>query len=49
MDFAMSAKTADYHRRLSTFMIEHIFPAEAGYERRVEIGREKSALAEAVI
>ncbi|HET9875678.1 MAG TPA: acyl-CoA dehydrogenase family protein [Mycobacterium sp.] len=33
MDFAMSAKTADYHQRLSAFMIEHVFPAEADYER----------------
>ncbi len=29
----MSAKTADYHRRLSTFLIERIFPAEADYDR----------------
>ena len=33
MDFAPSAKTADYHRRLSEFMIERVFPAESTYER----------------
>jgi hypothetical protein len=32
MDFPMSAETADYHQRLSTFMLEHIFEAEARYE-----------------
>jgi acyl-CoA dehydrogenase len=31
MDFAMSAKAADYHKRLSAFMTEHVFPAEAEY------------------
>ncbi|OHV06766.1 (R)-benzylsuccinyl-CoA dehydrogenase [Mycobacterium talmoniae] len=33
MDFAMSATAADYHKRLSAFMIERVFPAEADYER----------------
>ncbi|MBS9533816.1 acyl-CoA dehydrogenase family protein [Mycobacterium sp. M1] len=33
MDFAMSATTADYHRRLSTFLIEHVLPAETEYDR----------------
>ena len=31
MDFAMSAKAADYHARLTDFMTEHVFPAEASY------------------
>ncbi|MCV7278792.1 acyl-CoA dehydrogenase family protein [Mycolicibacterium flavescens] len=31
MDFAMSAKAADYHDRLTSFMTEHVFPAEADY------------------
>jgi acyl-CoA dehydrogenase len=31
MDFAMSAKAADYHKRLSDFMVENVFPAEASY------------------
>jgi acyl-CoA dehydrogenase len=39
MDFAMSAKAQDYHKRLSAFMTEFVFPAEAEYERyRVEKG-----------
>lgn len=29
----MSAKTAGYRRRLSSFLIERIFPAEADYDR----------------
>ena len=33
MDFAMSAKAQDYHKRLSAFMTEFVFPAEAAYER----------------
>jgi acyl-CoA dehydrogenase len=33
MDFAMSAKAQDYHKRLSAFMTEFVFPAEAEYER----------------
>jgi acyl-CoA dehydrogenase len=33
MDFAMSAKAADYHKRLSAFMTEFVFPAEAEYDR----------------
>jgi acyl-CoA dehydrogenase len=39
MDFAMSAKAQDYHKRLSAFMTEFVFPAEAEYERyRTEKG-----------
>ncbi|MGV0800478.1 acyl-CoA dehydrogenase, partial [Mycolicibacterium elephantis] len=39
MDFAMSAKAQDYHKRLTAFMIEHVFPAEAAYHRyREEAG-----------
>jgi acyl-CoA dehydrogenase len=39
MDFAMSAKAQDYHKRLSAFMNEFVFPAEAEYHRyRVETG-----------
>jgi acyl-CoA dehydrogenase len=39
MDFAMSAKAQDYHKRLSAFMTEFVFPAEAEYERyRAEKG-----------
>jgi acyl-CoA dehydrogenase len=33
MDFAMSAKASDYHKRLSDFMTEFVFPAEAEYDR----------------
>ncbi|HEX7321672.1 MAG TPA: acyl-CoA dehydrogenase family protein [Mycobacterium sp.] len=33
MDFTMSAKTSDYHARLSAFMVEHVIPAEAEYDR----------------
>lgn len=33
MDFAMSATAADYHQRLSAFMTEHVFAAEADYDR----------------
>lgn len=33
MDFTMSARTADFQERLSTFMIEHVFPAEVEYDR----------------
>jgi len=33
MDFAMSAKAQDYHQRLTAFMTEFVFPAEADYER----------------
>src|ERR1700736_3395732 len=32
MDFAMSAKATDYHKRLSDFMTEFVFPAEAAYD-----------------
>jgi acyl-CoA dehydrogenase len=32
MDFAMSAKAIDYHKRLSDFMTEFVFPAEADYD-----------------
>jgi acyl-CoA dehydrogenase len=39
MDFAMSAKAQDYHKRLTAFMTEFVFPAEAEYERyRAEAG-----------
>jgi acyl-CoA dehydrogenase len=39
MDFAMSARAADYHKRLSAFMTEFVFPAEASYESyRIEKG-----------
>jgi acyl-CoA dehydrogenase len=39
MDFAMSAKAQDYHKRLSAFMTEFVFPAEAEYHRyREEAG-----------
>jgi acyl-CoA dehydrogenase len=33
MDFAMSAKAKDYHKRLSDFMTGYIFGAEAEYDR----------------
>jgi acyl-CoA dehydrogenase len=33
MEFAMSAKAQDYHKRLTAFMTEFVFPAEAEYER----------------
>ncbi|MDT5258663.1 MAG: acyl-CoA dehydrogenase, partial [Mycobacterium sp.] len=29
----MSAKASDYHKRLSDFMIEYVFPAEAHYDQ----------------
>src|SRR6478752_2360524 len=39
MDFAMSAKAQDYHKRLTEFMVEHVFPAEAVYdEYRAQAG-----------
>ncbi len=39
MDFAMSAKAQDYHKRLTEFMVEHVFPAEESYDAyRVEKG-----------
>ncbi len=39
MDFAMSAKASDYHQRLSDFMTEHVFEAEAAYDAyRLEAG-----------
>ncbi len=35
----MSAKASDYHKRLSDFITEHVFPAEAEYDRyRLEAG-----------
>jgi acyl-CoA dehydrogenase len=41
MDFAMSAKAADYHQRLTDFMMEFVFPAEKDYEAyRQEKGRD---------
>jgi acyl-CoA dehydrogenase len=33
MDFAMSATAADYSKRLTDFMVEHVFPAEESYHR----------------
>jgi acyl-CoA dehydrogenase len=40
MDFAMSAKAQDYHKRLTEFMVEHVFPAEAVYDGyRAQAGR----------
>ena len=37
----MSAKGQDYYDRLSDFMVEHVFPAEADYHRyREEKGRD---------
>src|ERR1700753_2602185 len=33
MDFAMSAKASDYHKRLSDFMTDYVFPAEADYDQ----------------
>jgi acyl-CoA dehydrogenase len=39
MDFAMSAKAADYHHRLTEFMVEEVFPAEKYYdEYRAAVG-----------
>jgi acyl-CoA dehydrogenase len=39
MDFAMSARAQDYHKRLTAFMTEFVFPAEASYHRyREEAG-----------
>jgi acyl-CoA dehydrogenase len=39
MDFAMSAKAQDYHKRLTAFMTEFVFPAEKDYhEYRVTAG-----------
>jgi acyl-CoA dehydrogenase len=39
MDFAMSEKALDYHQRLTDFMVEYVFPAEADYHRyREEAG-----------
>jgi acyl-CoA dehydrogenase len=33
MDFAMTAKGQDYHKRLTAFMTEFVFPAEESYDR----------------
>ena len=39
MDFAMSAKASDYHKRLTEFMTDYVFPAEAEYDKyREEAG-----------
>ncbi|WP_246243660.1 acyl-CoA dehydrogenase family protein [Mycolicibacterium murale] len=39
MDFAMSAKAQDYHRRLTAFMTDHVIPAESAYDAyREEVG-----------
>jgi acyl-CoA dehydrogenase len=41
MDFAMSAKAQDFHKRLSEFMTEFVFPAEKDYDAyRHEKGRD---------
>ncbi|MDT5135188.1 MAG: acyl-CoA dehydrogenase, partial [Mycobacterium sp.] len=41
----MSAKAADYQKRLSAFMTEFVFPAEAEYERyRIEKGPDDHTL-----
>jgi acyl-CoA dehydrogenase len=32
MDFALSAKAADYHKRLTGFMVDEVFPAEKFYD-----------------
>ncbi len=35
----MSAKAADYHKRLTEFMVEQVFPAEKSYdEYRAAVG-----------
>jgi acyl-CoA dehydrogenase len=41
MDFALSAKARDYQRRMSEFMDDHVYPAEAVYARQ----RQEFALA----
>jgi hypothetical protein len=33
MDFALSAKALDFHKRLTAFMTEFVLPAEGAYER----------------
>jgi len=39
VDFAMSAKAADYHQRLTDFMVDEVFPAEQSYdEYRAQAG-----------
>ncbi len=41
----MSAKASDYHKRLSDFITEHVFPAEAEYDRyRLEAGPDDHTL-----
>ena len=32
MDFALSAKAADYHKRLTDFMVDEVLPAEQSYD-----------------
>jgi len=32
VDFALSAKAADYHKRLTEFMADHVLPAEKSYD-----------------
>ena len=32
MDFALSAKAADYHKRLTEFMVDEVLPAEESYD-----------------
>ncbi|ULP39804.1 acyl-CoA dehydrogenase family protein [Mycolicibacterium rufum] len=37
----MSAKAADYHQRLTDFMVEHVIPAEESYDRyRLQAGHD---------
>src|SRR5271155_5743471 len=36
MDFAMSAKASDYHKRLTKCMTDYVFPAEADYDKNRE-------------
>jgi acyl-CoA dehydrogenase len=35
VDFEFTARTADLAARLETFMVEHVYPAEAGYDAQV--------------
>jgi len=35
VDFEFSARTAELAARLETFMVEHVYPAEAGYDAQV--------------
>ncbi|QNJ96470.1 hypothetical protein HZU40_10860 [Mycolicibacterium fluoranthenivorans] len=44
MDFAMSARAADHHERLSGFMVEDVLPAEVSYHAQREEVQERSGL-----